>query len=221
MGGHCVAVVQQDGTWIRPVSATEDGELSIAQCMLRDTSRALQPLDVVRAEFGKSLPKPYQPEDRAFPPAWTRWQPGLSKADIDDWLASTVDHGADFLERGYADRIPTKQISKSSPMNASLALVIPTDLVWQVNWGSARGKKQVRARFTLKGVTATNRRPVPFNLVVTDPVWCDRVLAVAGRELRDVRHEELDPTRKQTYLTLSLGEVYKGNHYKLVAAVIA
>ena len=61
-GGRCVAGLTKDGSWIRPVTATEDGALAAHMCIL-DVGRAVHPLDVVRLRVEQRAPRPHQPEN--------------------------------------------------------------------------------------------------------------------------------------------------------------
>jgi hypothetical protein len=216
LGGSCVAVVDESGRWTRPVSDAQHGELTTEQCSIAGTKQVLRPLDVVDAEFGRSRAKPYQPEDREAPADWHIWPSRLAHLRIADWLDASVDHHADFLARGYQDCIPARDITAENPLGSSLALVNPTNPVWMVQQNTY-GRRQVRALFTLDGVTDARGSPIEFDLVVTDPLWSDRVIAIANRRLGEVRLPLGDPV----YLTLSLGEAFRGRHYKLVAAVVS
>jgi hypothetical protein len=111
-------------------------------------------------------------------------------------------------------------MTRSAPLEASLALVRPNDPVWAVQ-RTMSGGKQVRVSFTLDGVTDDRGHPVEFDLVVTDPTWEHRVMRAVGSDLRHVTPEELDLREDNlVYFTVSLGEAFYGDHYKLVAAVI-
>ena len=62
-GGRCVAGIRMDdGSWIRPVSDTDDGELTPSQCTL-DNQRQARPLDIVRLYLKEPAPRPHQPEN--------------------------------------------------------------------------------------------------------------------------------------------------------------
>jgi len=61
-GRRCVAGILGDGSWVRPVSDTEDGSLAESACRL-DTGRPIQPLDVVKLAVTRADPRPHQPEN--------------------------------------------------------------------------------------------------------------------------------------------------------------
>lgn len=217
LGGRCVAVVDRSGGWVRPVSGSEHGELTNAECTLGDQSRTLAVLDVVGADFGAPSPTPYQPEDHAAPPSWRLWDPHPSAAQVSAWLDATVDHSADFLARGRQDRIRASDITPSSPLRSSLALVRPSD----PSWRTMSGSQQIRVSFSLDGVTNDRGYPIDFDLVVTDPQWEHRVRRAAGGAIRQMTPADLGIANDRSiYLTVSLGEPFQGDHYKLVAAVI-
>ena len=219
LGAHCVAIVDPGGSWIRPVAANEGGALSNDQCWLAPERRTLRPLDVVKGEIGASAALAYQPEDRAVPDSWGLVSPQPPPGDIAAWLERTVNHSADFLVRGSAVRI-SKWHVVTQPLESSLALVKPDVSEWRVS-GSKSGKRQVRVSFTLDGVVDEANDPIGFDLVVTDPKWGAFVASKAGKEPRRFTSEELGvASDTQMYLTLSLGEPFQGDHYKLVAAVI-
>ncbi len=219
LGGHCVAVVDAGGQWIRPVSDTDHGELGTADCWIENDSRMLQPLDVVEADIGEPRSRPYQPEDHEAPSYWRLWDPQPSRSEVSAWLNAAVDHGADFLTRGRQDRIRETEITASSPLEFSLTLVRPSGPTWRVQT-TMSGGRQVRVSFTLADVTDDRGRPIPFDLVVTDPLWEERVRNAAGGAILQVTTAELGMSDDDAvYLTVSLGEPFNGDHYKLVAAV--
>jgi hypothetical protein len=91
---------------------------------------------------------------------------------------------------------------------ASLALVAPETVGWQVNAGQ-KGR-QVRCQFDLIGTS--------YDVPVTDPVWESRLRGrpLGFYEAHDVGSNEDD----RPLLCISVGEPYKGNCYLLLATVI-
>jgi hypothetical protein len=95
------------------------------------------------------------------------------------------------------------------PAKASLALVAPENLQWQIAL-SHNFVRQTRALFHLQGAF--------YNLSVTDPVWEQRL-----RHLPDGQHDLAASgvhADDLVRLTVSLSEPFNGYCYKLVAAVL-
>ena len=61
-GGRCVAGILPDGSWVRPVSDTEDGSLPASACQL-DEGTSARPLDVVRLSLAGPDRRLHQPEN--------------------------------------------------------------------------------------------------------------------------------------------------------------
>lgn len=219
VGHHCIAVVDNEGGWIRPVSDAHEGALTSEQCWLSAEGRMVAPLDAVEATFGATVGRAYQPEDRENPDEWRLVDSPASPSSIRSWLERTLDHDADFIARGRPDRISEAEVA-AQPLDSSLALVAPTVSEWCIR-RTMTGGRQTRVSFTLDGITDDDGDLTLFDLSVTDPVWEKRVRDKAGAEFRCFTSQELDvPTDEQMYFTLSLGEPFRGDHYKLVAAVI-
>lgn len=209
-GGRCVAVVDESGTWLRPISRVGTGELSAEDSIHTASKTNLLPLDVVAAEFGKPAPNHYQPEDHIQPRTWEEpeW---ISPDELSEWLERTVDHDADFLTRDRPDRIGEAS-ARADPLQSSLALVQPDALT--IVKTQSFGRKQMRALFTSNDIVDESGEPLRFYLSVTDDSFTARLRGV------DADRTTLVPGPGPVYLTVSLGVPYKGDHYKLVAAVI-
>lgn len=93
----------------------------------------------------------------------------------------------------------------------SLELIHPEDLWWWIR--EDKGKRKNRALFRA-GSTVRAR----YDLAVTDPVWLDRMRALAPGIYSHA--EFFDGAVPNTLLTISLSESFEGFHYKLVAGVI-
>ncbi len=95
------------------------------------------------------------------------------------------------------------------PAAASLTLVEPSNVRWRITQ-SPRGRRQIRAGFALGGRS--------FDLPVTDPEWEQRLsLLPSGVH----SSEEVGISRTdRVFLTISLGEPFNGECFKLLAAVI-
>ena len=208
--GRCVVGLRTDGQgWIRPISPYGDGALFPWHYTLDDGTEA-QLLDIVRLEVESHQPKAHQPEDWLLAEK-TPWQ--LLFRPAPDFcrllLRRAVVRGPDVLGN-QLDRVPFNSFAQT-PAPASLALVWPRDVLWEIRRNDARGgKRQSRVRFTLGSAG--------YNLSVTDPVWEKRLA-----DLPPGVHRSSDAglaADDEILLTVSLGEPYGADCYKLVAAVI-
>jgi hypothetical protein len=113
-----------------------------------------------------------------------------------------------FTQGHVFDRVNCAALD-DRPAQTSLALIAPVDLRWQIRL-TEDFKIRTRALFRLGHVR--------YNLSVTDPVWERRL-----RSLPEGDHDLIDagvgPNQK-VLLTISLGEPFHGDCYKLVAGVI-
>lgn len=205
--GRCVAGLRTDGGgWIRPVSDLPDGTLFTKDYTLDDGS-VTRLLDLVRIPVVAPRPEPHQPENWLLDPG--RWglveriRPESAALRLERFLV----HGPDLLGN-QSDRVSVS-LFKRNPAMASLALVEPNDVEWEIT-RSRTGKRQTRARFQLGGVF--------YDLVVTDPKW--------EEQLRGHRYGKYPlgevgvRANNRVLFTLSLGEPFGGYCYKLVAAVL-
>jgi hypothetical protein len=209
-GGTCAAGLRTDGTgWIRPVGSQEAGALSPEErLLLGGTPPRL--LDVLRVPVSGPDPKSWQPENCRLAPG--RW--GLVARPAPPELVPLIKRHlvpGPLLFGTGDNRIPLAQISKNK-VAASLALVAPEHLHWEVRLTSSLSK-QLRACFYLSGQR--------YSLAVTDVVCERQVLARA--QAAGVRPAPLEePRAGDLLLTVSLGEPYERDQccYKLVAGVM-
>lgn len=216
MGGRCIAgvvthiagVVTPPGKWIRPVSSAADGTLGLQNYTFDDGSEAAL-LDIILLEVANPRPEPHQPENREIPvTAAPRQRYGhLHPYAASTFLRAHLTPGPDLLGNRN-DRIEYQYL-KYHPATASLCVIEPAGFRWRID-RTIKGTKQTRACFTLSGV--------PYDLSVTDPIWENRL-----HDLSYGVHERADTgidARDEVFLTVSLGEPFRGGCYKLVAAVI-
>ena len=208
IGGKCVAGLRVDGGgWVRPVSANETGTLLPYQCSLEDGMEA-RTLDLIKIPILRPLPKSHQPEnlliDENVP--W-RLVNRPAPRNLIHILRSHLVSGPCLFGNTY-DRVPAIYFS-STPASSSLALIVPENLHLCVTT-NVNDQKQVRAKFNLSGT--------PYNLVVTDPFWEERLknLPFGEYPLKDIGIKTFD----RVLLTISLGEPFNNNCFKLVAAII-
>lgn len=192
------------GAWLRPVSSRPSQEVSERERQYQD-GRDPRVLDIIDVPIRKAAAKDYQSENWLLDPEryWVqvggaKWKDLEGFADAPDvlWLNNSS------TRAGLNDRIsePDARRLKSSlyllhVSKARLAVLAP---------GEAFGdpKRRIQADFKYRGVR--------YQLWVTDPVVERKYL------MKDDGEYEIG----ECFLTVSLGEPYKGDCYKLVAAVI-
>ena len=196
-GGRCVAGVRNDGSWIRPVSDTEDGSLTAAACVMRG-GRSVRALDVVRLRVLGPDPRPHQPEN------WIvtddEWVLLRSREvhEVSEFLDSVTVQGPDLFGT-TTERVAWSQIQESES-NPSLALVKVQGPLFR--W-SQSNPMQRRAIFALGGVT--------YDL----PMTFEFDFPANGK----ASHR----SQSSWYFTISLGEPFarQGNDcFKLIAGAI-
>ena len=207
--GRCVAGLRIDGQgWIRPVEPRTEGVLSRHHYVLDDGSEA-RLLDLFSIDVKAPRPEIHQPENWSI--GRVPWKLLARPAPQDmalQVLQSRTVCGPDLLG-GQNDRIPFASFPKAADQ-ASLALVMPQQLEWRLTT-SPRRNRQTRAMFTLSGVH--------YDLSVTDPIIEQRLSALPlGHHPITAAGFEAD---ERILLTISLGEPFQDQCYKLVAAVIA
>ena len=206
--GRCVAGREWNdgraGRWIRPVSNREHQEVSEYERQYEDGSDP-RVLDVIDVPVVEPCPTGFQCENWLLDPEYY-WEkagrlswfdlPALADREAPLWIdGHSTDHGLN-------DKIP---LELADSARDSLRLIHVDRLRLSVfKPGEAFGnmKRRVQGRFMHAG-----RR---YALWVTDPVYERQYLA------------KLDGDYQvgECFLTVSLGELYGGVFYKLVAAVI-
>jgi hypothetical protein len=209
LGGRCVAGVTQTGTWIRPVSEFADGTLYSSHYTM-DNGVAAAVFDVVRVPVTAPRPEFYQPENWVVPQRgdWT-YVRTLSQEEARAKLAGLAQTEPQLFGN-ESDRISVQAISSGATITESLAVVRPNSLRWWIGT-SLRGNRQTRALFDLSGTS--------YSLGITDPAWETHLggLGEGQHELDAVVGDE----QREFFFTVSLGEPFNGDCYKLIAAVIA
>ncbi len=191
-GGRCVAGLRlDDGSWLRPVSDNESGELSHQQCMM-DIGHAVRPLDVVRVYLEKPSPRPHQPEDWIIADRQWRFLERRSVADVRKLLKKASEERKTGIFGNESDSLSWKAISGGSVRVQSSLTLVKVDTP-EFRWGTRRGQK--RAVFDHAGVT--------YDLAMT-----------FKNEL------SIGASSSKWYFTISLGEPLNGYCYKLIAGAI-
>lgn len=205
--GRCVAGKvtegQYAGTWLRPIGTSPSHEITERDREYDDGTTA-QKLDVIEITFTNTAPPSFQRENHVIDDNiyWER----LGSYTVNE-LAPLVDSPRSLWENGnhsYSgvnDRVAVALLADS---RQTLYLIRPENVRFSVEAeGAAFGnpKRVVRAHFTY------NREN--YALRVTDPETEQQYKAMRDGEYR----------AEVNYFTISLGEPYNGDAYKLVAAV--
>lgn len=198
-------VDESPAAWIRPVSDRPHEEVSEYERQYEDGSDP-RLLDIIDVPLKGQCAKLHQPENWLLDADryWVkvgRLKLRELRSFVDDTLLTWPKDYSTY--HGVNDYVPAEQVSQ---VDGSLGLIhLGNGLQLHVFApGAAFGnpKQRVQAEFMFKGVE--------FRLRVTDP----RI------ERHYIAQGEGDYVLGPSFLTVSLGDLYRGNHYKLVAAII-
>ena len=204
--GRCVAgkevLGDQIGSWVRPVSNCETGELSIKEITYKN-GKPPELLDIIAIPLSRHDPHSCQTENYILDKGlWIRKQQvSLSL------LPKLCDHVDSLWINGYHssnglnDRISEETVKER--VQSSLLLINPDKASITVEEGPNL-LKRVRSRFCFAGEE--------YWLPVTDPVVENRYF--------DEETGQYPINKKDVYFTVSIGEPYEGYCYKLVAGII-
>ncbi len=207
LSGRCVAgkeLLEGDnpGDWVRLVSDRDYEEVSEYERQYEDGSDP-RVLDVIDVPIKEPRPKSYQSENWLLDPNyyWER----ISRVARNDLWQFTDTEGPLWINEfsthhGRNDRIPS-----ANSLDSSLRLIWVEGLELSVSApGADFGdfKRRVQGRFRYEGTD--------YWLRVTDPDYETRYL----QEPNDIY-----PIGER-FVTVSLGEPYRGYAYKLIAAII-
>lgn len=208
MAGRCVAGKEvseggHSGKWIRPVSNRQNEPISEREICYADGNDP-ELLDIIEVPFLTPRPKGYQQENWLLNSSRQWRKVGRLSSDDLPQLADPEDplwtNG--FNSRsGENDRVPEDVAAKH---DTSLRLVKVEDLTVMVSEPSRPSANFpiLRGRFTHCDET--------YCIRITDPV----------SENGSVNLPYGEYPVGQRYLTVSLGEPFEGNAYKLIAAII-
>ncbi len=209
ISGRCIAGREFDGgrvgAWIRPVSAREHEEISENERQYEDGSDP-KVLDIIDVPLAEARPKLFQQENWLIDAdeCWVRvgrsnWDQLAKLEDASESLWTNGYHTAN----GLNDQIP---LVVAANLNTSLRFIhIDGGEIHVMRIASPFGpaRRRVQGRFQYGGQH--------YSLWVTDPVIERAYLAKP-----DGRYP-----LGESYLTISVGEPFNENCYKLVAAIIS
>ena len=205
-GGRCVAGLNRDGEWVRPVSGEPHGLFKV-ECAV--DGRWPEVLDVVRFGYEKPLEDPAQPENVLIDGSAWELRKRLTAEEAYGRLGRFLVDGPTLLgNRGKA--VPEEEAAKG--LDHSLALIEPAAAVFLLRPSEETyGKLKPRVRFEFGSSE--------YELGLTDIPMRERVLEAGVGEYRPVTFG-IGPEAPLLF-TISLGEAQEGWHTKLVAAVIS
>ena len=207
LSGRCVAGLRTDGGgWIRPVSQQSSGTLLDYHYILDNKDEA-HLLDIIEIGVSSPRPEPHQPENWVLDKNQWKFVARLELAKVWPQLRPFLITGPDLLGN-QSDRVIYAALNEK-PAPASLALIEPSDVSWVIT-ESYRGNRQTRVRFQLGEAS--------YDLAVTDPKWEQQLSHLSWgthpRQAADISGQD------RLLFTVSLGEPFSGECFKLVAAVI-
>lgn len=207
-GGNCFAGIElATGCWIRAIGEYANGALSDFDChmVVGDNPYVIpRPLDVINIDFSGPEPRLAQPENwRVFKTQWQKVRP-TSLADLQVVRRAVADDPELF--RGYDRSVSSHEIELRPP-DCSLTLIRPRRLSWHTDIDT-HGRKRVRGTFAVSGAN--------YDLPLTDDAHAARLkLQESSKWNNGLWNPLID-----LLLTISLGDLYHGSHYKLIAGVI-
>lgn len=197
IAGRLVETAGNDVAWVRPVMDAAGSALPVSRTVCADGHR-VEVLDVVSMPLGDAVPQMHQRENRLLGVgSWTRhsalgWSDLAEFAERDGGLW----HDGFSSSNGLNDRVPEAFLTNTE---SSLKLVGCSGVVIH-RAIDCFGRSRIRAYFQYAGRN--------YDLAITDPVAWALYGGNCSYEFADA------------FLSVSLGQVFSGYAYKLVAAVI-
>ena len=221
-GGRCIAGFKTDGSgWLRPISSKFDGTLYEEHYTLANGQEP-QLFNIIKIECTQPRPEWHQPENWII--SNRRWQlVGYpTREQLNNLLAKEIKRATNSptLLSNQSDRIEWDL--QHNPPPASLCLIHPPTIQWQLSTKPYSNKKKFRAIFSLQ--------ETQYNLGITDPIWQNILNQLPDGEytseqiVDQLELENFNPDR--FLLTISLSEPFQPSEldpiycFKLVAAVI-
>ena len=191
------------GKWVRPVSAGNEGGLSIRDCQFRN---GLSPrvLDVVDIPLQSHEPTDCQPENWLIDES-KYWK----KVQLDETPIPIVDkpRGLWLGPISPRDRVTPAELGALG-LNRSLYLVQVTNFRIELTNNTYDGKPRRRALFRYNNLD--------YDFSLTDVALIDKLCTPHPPIRRIVRLE----SGGDCFLCVSLTPIFNGYHYKIAAAVI-
>lgn len=190
---HCIAgKCVETQQWIRPVSSTEGSELSYSQICIEDINnerKETQPLDVVQISFTESCPLIYQPENHLIEDK--EWIRIEQHTEIPEIY---LDNPEDIwgIGRSISD---TDIVNGTFQLEKSLLLVKVDNL--QLYTNDFNGRRKRRANFKYNDT----RYDLPVTSHNFDHLYDNGI------------------TPNESILCISLGEMFQGEHFKIIAGI--
>ena len=192
------------GSWIRPVGDRESGEVTLRDRRYEDGSEP-QLLDIIEISLLGAQPDGCQRENWLLDPRYYWDRAGrFPRSDLDKLLDPVERLWVDgsSTRNGLNDRVPKRA---ASTLTSSLRFIRVDELVVSVFAPSTDcryRKRKVQGQFHHAGT--------PYKLSVTDPIVKETYLNQGNGRYK----------LGACYMTISLGEIYHGARYKLIAAII-
>lgn len=177
--------------WIRPVSDTEAGELSLA------IAGRIRILDIVQIELTTGNQDGYQSENFCFKPDSIKV---ISRIVLKDASLDVItDHSRENLFGNYGSNVSPVEIEQ---IRYSLVFIKVVNPVGYYKFNAFTGGNQLRIKFSYKEHY--------YDLPATDPVFI-------GKYYID---NSIFEKTTHIYFAISLGVIFNDAYYKLVAGVV-
>lgn len=203
-GGRCVAGIDLNtGEWVRPVR-DNGGALTIRDISYEDGTIP-QVLDIIDVPVLARQPLYYQPENWVIDPEiyWEKF--GKCPVNLLTDFFNSYSEKKPYIFAGSSDRLSEYEV-KSMSVQHSLILIKVTDVCLEKRWPVVGSYPQLRAKFL--------HNTIFYDLAVTDVLLEEKF---KGRAV-DIGEYNY---KGNFILTISLGEPFKGEHYKLVVSVLS
>lgn len=207
---HCVAGIDENGNWIRPISNNGEGELTFEQIRFSDYSTPNM-LDLVKIGLDINANNPSHPEDYYINGNTWELLGRTPISEIDDLINN--EHDLWFQAGERTDRISNQHLLQRNTID-SICLIRVTNFILglstEYNSFNDYNKKKRMIYFNHHGRN--------FSFSLTDPVFGQ----VYCRNFPDVEQpERLIQFNQQSYFCISLTPALNGYHYKIIASIIS
>jgi hypothetical protein len=200
-GGRCLAGIDcETGRWIRPITDENHGALDLRRCIIdvNGRLRTVQCLDVIEVKVGLPKPQVAQPENHELLDGKFKWLATFDRQPSIDFLEALKEKSDELL---FNTDTKVNEIYGNRVLK-SLTLIKVEDPLFFL--GLREGKSpQLRTKFAYKGTS--------YDLPITD-----------DRDWTNYARVEPERFSKGTwYFTISLGELWNGSRWKLVAGCMS